>query len=177
LLRHTLLEESVTVSSSVTSSEIHLGLFSTWLKRFGPMKDTLYKACALSVPSNGINVKWYQKLLDREKAELLIQNNIVRFSSGILPQNMIVLRHSRDPLYQFVITVQLPNRQKVQHFPVQSSSLGYSTNGSEVFRPTIIDCIQNDVINNLFDSQTGDIHFPRNSLDEWEIIILNFSIF
>lgn len=53
LLRHTLLEQDVVSDAALLASEVSVTMFSQWLRRYGPMKDTLAKASVVSNPEHG----------------------------------------------------------------------------------------------------------------------------
>lgn len=53
LLRHTLLELDNVNDSALLNSQVSIEMFAQWLRRYGPMKDTLNKASSVSNPEQG----------------------------------------------------------------------------------------------------------------------------
>lgn len=53
LLRHSLLERDIINDAVLLASEVSVTMFAHWLRRYGPMKDTLSKASAVSNPDLG----------------------------------------------------------------------------------------------------------------------------
>lgn len=133
LLRHTLLQEmpeslrqvgaapaKATAGSAaeLMSSEVSVELFALWLRRFGPLKDTLDKAAALSLPNEGQCVRWFQTTLDRDMSELLIRTFVKRSAQGqqLQPEQLFIARYSSVPDYHFIFTVQPHGSSTIEHF-------------------------------------------------------------
>lgn len=114
LLRHTLLDEKAKFEGELLACEVTVATFACWLKRFGPMNDTVHKCSALSLPLVGVAASWFHKSMNRDGATRLIEANLTK--STVSSENLIVVRYSSDPKNHFVITTKLPSK-KIEHFP------------------------------------------------------------
>lgn len=152
--------------------DITLAVFSTWLKRYGPMSSTMYKCAAVSLPQRGTSVPWFYQTLSRESATKILEASAAKYPSGIPANFLIVLRYSSDPKYHFVVTTRLPMKDEFQHYPIQNNCNGYNIDGaeSELF-PTLVDCIQYQIFDKLFTKQLGvHVELPRDPINEWKAV-------
>lgn len=175
LLRTTLLDETTTRMSTqdVYGVEVTVAQFGLWLKRFGPLRETLSKAHVVSLPSSEVAVPWYQKGANRDQAVFLIEQNIKRFGSSILPHHLVILRYSSDPKNHFVVTCRHLGSNQMEHYPVVNSGRGYYIHGDqENCFPNLVDFIQSAVVDKLYSVAVKEGYsFPRDSVDEWQAII------
>jgi hypothetical protein len=176
LLRYTILEDAATGSSNaiLLNTEISVAAFGTFIKRYGPMRDTLYKCAAVTNPTNGQPAKWFHRQMSRDSAAHYIESNLRSLGSAIQPDNMFVVRYSSDPRNHFVISVKSPVTQTVEHFAVANTPMGYSLAGEEqIFSLTLHDCIQNYIFDKLFTKATGQqLTLSRDAMDAWDAIFL-----
>lgn len=178
LLRHTLLD--ISLSSYGASSEdvilmgteVSVTAFISWLRRYGPMKDTLTKLSAVTLPVLGLPVPWLVKHLSRDAAVRHILKHVEKKEAN--PEKLLVVRHSSDPAYHFVISTFPPAEYEVQHYPVMNSSKGYCVvgqNTKDEYAPTILDCVQLFIVDKLFAKAYGkQLAISRDSVVQWEAI-------
>jgi hypothetical protein len=178
LLRHTLLIEtnSATDANSTAlllATEVSVTAFATWLNRYGPMKDTLTKACVVSDLCLGAAVPWFAKGMNRDNASRTLTNNLNKFSGGIEAQHLFVVRYSSDVKNHFVITTRPPGFQTIEHYPVVNTPLGYAVVGEKNdFQPTLLDCVQKHILDKLFNraNQSAAAVLSRESVEQWEAL-------
>lgn len=170
LLKATLLDGPT--SGDMSNTEISVSQFAQWLRRFGPLRETLSKASAVSVPSSEQTASWFVKELNRDQATALVEHNFRRFGSSVLPHHVIVLRYSGDPKNHFVVTCRHLGSSKMEHFPIVNAGLGYCILGDEEHAyPNLVEFIQKAIVDRLYSAAIGGSYtFPRDSLDEWEAI-------
>jgi hypothetical protein len=202
LLETTLLESTSFPSSPsgrsqhddiIMGTEVTLAMFAQWLRRFGPMRDTLSKASVLTLPLQETRVPWFCKHMNREAATQTLLTNLTRFSQdAIRSSHLIIVRYSSDPKYHFAITTK--PLDKVEHYTVTNSPLGYTISGSPgpvsspatitsnkgskgsavidnpvIYSPTLLDCIQTCVFDAIFARVLRtQVVLPRDSMDQWE---------
>lgn len=178
LLRHSLLEEDIINDSALLVSEVSVTMFAQWLRRYGPMKDTLSKAAVVSNADLGSCMPWFHKGMPRDAAVRQIGANIAKFTSGIQAHHMVIVRFSSDIRNPFVVTCQPPRSTQVEHFPVTNGPLGYSVVGeSKVFSASLLECVQVQVIDKLFSKALGtEITLNRNNVDDWEMIVAGLQV-
>lgn len=175
LLRCTLLEDHMESASTsgVMQAEVSMTAFASWLKLFGPMKETLSKAAAVSNPTTGASLVWFQRSADRNSATNKIMNYVQNLSSTAVPERMFVVRYSSKPEYHFVVTVLSPSVGSVQHLPILNTPVGYVIAGETcAFAPTLLECLQLNLFDKLFDQNTtgseDKIELSRRAIDEWD---------
>lgn len=140
LLEQTLIEDTVSIGSkpavtaydSFTSAVsprsssaviITLHSFKLWLNRFGPLKETLYKAAAVVNPITGAAMPWFQRNLNRTQSTQALQHYVDKYLTGMAAQHsggipthcLFIVRYSTDPKNHFVITVKPPHLVETQH--------------------------------------------------------------
>jgi hypothetical protein len=182
LLRYTIFPFDV-VDTALHTSEVTIELYSNWLRRYGPLKDTLCKMVDFSSPDSVDSTSrteepvcpvWFGNGMGREAAERRLTEQFAAYqTSGIRPQHMIIVRYSSDPSIHFVVTAK-PG-PKFEHYAIVNSSMGYTMVGEEPhFCPTISDCIQYYLFDKLFSKIIGtgsNILFPRSCAEKWGAII------
>ncbi len=188
LFEHTILSETPSTSTTTNGGDsertllntaISLKMFSTFLKRYGPMKDVIRKASCVSLPEDGLPVSWFQKALPRDGAERLLRSYYSRSKEtgqGLLPQQLAVVRYSADARYHFVISTISPLTNQPEHYTVQNTTTGYVISGDEqndVYFQTILDGMQH-VIDKLFARVSGKttILLPRTSITQWDAVVM-----
>lgn len=168
LLRHTLFTGPAEDDAAILASEVTVAMFGLWLRRYGPLKETLCKAAAFSLPASGEVVPWFAKGMGREASERRLTDNLIKFqSSGIRPYQAIIIRYSSDRNIHFVVTTKPGS--KIEHFPIVNGPMGYAVVGEEAhFSPTIIDCLQYHIFDKLLSkaAQTP-IVLSRASIEQW----------
>lgn len=187
LLRHTLLEEALTTAcgtpedlSTIILTTVHMRMFGTWIQRYGPMKDTLYKVCVVSNPRTGQVVPWFTKAMTREMAEKYLLFNLQKqgAAGSLRSHHLVVVRYSADPNHHFVITTKLPQKNTLDHIAVRNSPHGYTIDGESTrYATNLIDCIQWFVFDKFYNTAVGSVaqSAPVSlakdlSLDLWEDI-------
>jgi hypothetical protein len=118
-------------------------------------------------------VLWFQKSVDRVTAERIISQNIsLQSSSGLVPEQVIIIRYSSDPKIHFVITTKSPVSSTIEHFTVVNSALGYSISGKDTEKfPNLLALCQNQIIDKLFVPVIGtSIRLSTESCDQWSAI-------
>lgn len=174
-LIHTTMVDSVIVGDLMTA-EVTLQMFSIWLKRYGPFKDTLCKSSVLVLPESGRAVPWFGKSMNRSAATKSLEANLARNEGRpIVPSNLLILRYSSDPSVQFVVTTK--PMQMVEHYTINNGPLGYfiSTGSKDVpptdFSPTLLECIQTHIFDKLHTRVFGrEVCISRESFQQWEDI-------
>lgn len=177
LLRYTILEDAQGGSSNAVllNTEISLASFATWIKRYGPMRDTLFKSAAVSHPETGQPAKWFHRQMSRDQAVQYINNNLQTYGASIQPEHMFVVRYSSDPRNHFVISVKSPVTQNIEHFALANSAMGYSLAGeAQIFSLTLADCVQNYIFDKLFATATGQrLELLRDASEAWDSVFLS----
>jgi hypothetical protein len=176
LLYVTMLDSSTPTTGEPTVAEVTLSMFSTWLKRFGPFKDTLCKASVLALPEASRAVAWFGKSMNRSAATKALEANLTRNEGRpIVPSNLFILRYSSDPSVQFVVTTK--PMQTVEHYTINNGPLGYyisvgSTDSTSIeYSPTLLECIQTNIFDKLFTRAFGrEVCISRESFQQWEDI-------
>lgn len=177
LLRHTLLEESFVDEIKLQLVEVSVQSFALWLKRFGPMKDTFPKCSCMSIPLESRCVTWFYKTKSRDEAVNIVNNNLSKYSEGIRPEQLVVVRYSSDPSL-FAVTVKLPRTGRIEHFQVSNDAMGYGLvdkNQQSINRcPTLLDYLQTQVMDALIAPvMKSAVVLPRDSIIQWDGIFAN----
>lgn len=173
LLRHSLFTESTTSNENLMSTNVTISQFALWLKRYGPMKNTLSKASVMCLPNSCQQVPWFHRSANRDVAQQIVMKNLrERSSEGIKPENTLVVRYSSDPNYQFVVTTKLPTSTSMDNYPIVNTSVGYRLADSNKCHSTLIDLIQQEILDPLFSRPLGvPVLLPRNAIDQWSAIL------
>eukprot|EP01039_Chlorochromonas_danica_P005046 gene5046-5540_t len=175
LLSSTLMDEASSrlVGNDLALKPVTVNMFGQWLTRFGPLRQTLTKASALTIPSTDLPVQWFRSDANREQAVALIEKKLQCTNGRAMPHQLIILRYSSDPKNHFVITCKHLNSGNVDHYAVCNGVDGYYIARDEQHcYPNLVECIQNTVVNTLYAAvQATGYEFPRDSLDQWETII------
>lgn len=156
-------------------AEVSVTAFANWLKLFGPMKETLIKAAAVSNPSLGVSLGWFQRSAERDVATRKITQYVANLTSSGVPERMVIVRYSSKPEYHFVVSVLPPGVGSVQHLPVVNTAKGYVIAGEScAFAPTLLDCLQVNVFSKLFAAGKvgceNTVALSRQPLEEWDRI-------
>ncbi len=161
MLVTTLLDEQQQKSVD-NNTEVTVNMFAQWLKRYGPLRETLTKASILYQPSIEQGLQWFQKGVNRDQATFIIEHHYQKFSTtnSLLPHHLIILRYSSSPDYHFVVTCRHLNNNKIEHYPVINSGVrGYHIAGDDSGKsyPTLIEFIQQAVVDTLYVPLLGHV--------------------
>jgi hypothetical protein len=157
--------------SAALDKEVSLQAFSSWIKLYGPMRDTFRKAASVSLPSLDKSAIWFQRSATRQDAERIILAN-ASAGSAITAEKLVIVRYSSKPEYHFAVSTLPPGLSQVQHLTVQNSPQGYIIPGEICsYAPTLVDCLQINLFDKLFKTEGGGrVALSRQTIDEWEKI-------